>query len=330
MRLPQTTHRQRTGFTLVEILIVIVIILILAGLISAVAARALGSGRQVRNRHDIAQLATSLENFKGKYGFYPPSKVILCESLPNYFMGTNPKSPLHALSLEYLSRMWPRLNWNSLNPPPAGWVGIDWDGSGTPSPDVLLEGDQCLVFFLGGIPDNITGGTPAVTGFSTNPSNPAHHVKSGGDVTPPLFEFVSSRLVRIVPPPLSTRTTQFFSYADTYSFTGPPGVLQAGAPYAYFSSYKVRNGYVALDCQTLGVTPYAEGVGRFLNPSTYQIISAGSNNFFGTGSFNPATGLPLATWTSSNPYTLYPAGGANPGSDDQSNFHDTLLGNESK
>src|SRR5262249_1485200 len=45
-------------------------------------------------------------------------------------------------------------------------TGIDWL-PGQPGP-VTLEGHQCLVFFLGGIPVN-----GVCTGFSSNPANPA-------------------------------------------------------------------------------------------------------------------------------------------------------------
>ena len=58
---------------------------------------------------------------------------------------------------------------------------IDWSGGlGMPPPDasglsyVVLEGDQCLVFFLGGIPTTGDGSTPGALGFASSPGEPAN------------------------------------------------------------------------------------------------------------------------------------------------------------
>ena len=66
------------------------------------------------------QLAVALENFKTKFGAYPPSRVVLCESEAFYHVGNNVLqpflSPLHEDSFAWLSRMFPRINWSSPNP----------------------------------------------------------------------------------------------------------------------------------------------------------------------------------------------------------------------
>ena len=59
-----------------------------------------------------------------------------------------------------------------------------------------MEGPDCLVFFLGGIPQKTANGW-AVAGFGTNPLNPmAGSVPATAwpNRTPPLFEFNNSRL----------------------------------------------------------------------------------------------------------------------------------------
>src|SRR5262249_44521606 len=115
----------------------------------------------------------------------------------------------------------------------------------------------------------------------------------------------------------------FFSYTDPYD---------RNQPYAYFSSYGSRNGYnryySALppnnisDCNGLGVWPYAEATlpsMRYLNPETFQIISAGDDGTFGQGSNLTLT--PIPTWTR----TAAASSGCI-GADDQSNFYDNKLG----
>jgi general secretion pathway protein G len=181
---------------------------------------------------------------------------------------------------------------------------------------VFLEGEQCLVFFLGGIPQVNPDGSFTPTGFSTNPSNPA---QAGGDRIPPFFGgFKSNRLVQ-----WPGTAPGFPSYIDGYGKT----------PYAYFSSYKTANGYnryvyipnpylplvqgnpVTSDCQALpsvdqfnnptnGVFPYIQagllpyppypapppgatppGANNpvYMNSQTFQLISAGKNYTFGPG-----------------------------------------------
>src|SRR5262249_47369024 len=141
---------------------------------------------------------------------------------------------------------------------------------------INLEGDQCLVFFLGGIPA-AGGGTLGVSADQADPSLGTAQRKG------PYFKFESS--------PLFDRAG-----LGLYSYAGPPvtppqGTGWVGTPYAYFSSYKQQNGYLRYaaalgsDCQTLQVSPYSEALTtRFLNPSGFQIISAGKDGIFGRGS----------------------------------------------
>jgi hypothetical protein len=100
----------------------------------------------------------------------------------------------------------------------------------------MLEGEQCLAFFLGGIPSQTSSGF-VMTGFSRNGNNPGG--LGGADREPPFFEFKSNRLVQWIPqppyvPPNTIGTAPGYpSYLDGYGKT----------PYAYFSSYKTANGY---------------------------------------------------------------------------------------
>jgi hypothetical protein len=356
------------------LLVVIVIIVILVGLLAAAVFGALTKAKQVRNRAEISQLEIGVNAFKTKYGgVNPPSRLKLCENFTSYDLTT--PNQLDVDSVAFIQKVWPRINWAN----PAG--GIDWNGNGVidtatkpPGRDggdsFTLEGDQVLVFCLGGIPNNLgaIGTTPPSTlGFSSDPTNPANFLSPNPQ--PPLFEFATSRLVRI--PRSYNPANLFFSYLDNYGTTDGLGGFVSGSPYLYFSSYKVANGYNRYlgfaqppyltgngllfplsDCFTAsgyyasnsgsqayanayatyplsvsGSWPFQQSAAPsaslppvFLNPNSYQIISAGADQFFGSGSVPGIS----AFWTPANAGTMNPLG--TPGYDDQSNFTGALLG----
>src|SRR5713226_6706873 len=113
MNLSHPTNRGRRGFTLVELLVVIVIIGLLAALITVAAVKGLGAARRTSNRIDIGTMDTSLAQFKQRFGFYPPSQIILCEVLSDYYVpGTsNFKTQLHQDSMAIISKMFTYINW---------------------------------------------------------------------------------------------------------------------------------------------------------------------------------------------------------------------------
>jgi len=320
----------RRAFTLVEMLVVVVILGILVSLITGAVIRALAVARRTGNRTEISQLNAAVETFKTFYKVdYIPSRIVLCETLTNYTTGPNAGTQLYQESYQYLLRLWPRLG------PSSGT--IDWNNNGTLDADMTLEGDQCLVFFLGGIPSfngtaPSTTGPPSCLGFSTDPTNPTNF-SSGIQIQKPFYEFTTSRLVNksssgVV---IHASAPLLFSYLDTYGTGNPqgsPGVIVTGLPYAYFSAYQTRNGYNRYgptDCPTLRVWPYAQSsavsgtqvLTQYYNPSGFQIISAGadgalSTGGFGQGSFFPSgSSLPQTTLTNLTPNIWNPASAAN-------------------
>lgn len=318
----------RSAFTLVELMVVILIIAILVSLISSAVLKAMQRIPEVQTRTEISEMEVALRAFMSDYGLSqpPPSVLLLNESAPLSVGGT---------TASFLTQVFGK----TLGP-------TDWNGDGIIAPPNVtwaLQGHQCLVFYLGGIPSNplnpmTPGALPAGLGFSTNnmkPSmgsmnidyqaggNPAGLPGSLGNMGKrrgPYFTFVTGRLV-----PSALPTSQgFYSYLDPWQVkTGP-------MPYVFFSSSGQNNGYSVTDCNTVIFTdnsgtqhfalPYWTGVSgttlTYTYSNTYQIISAGRDGMFG---YNPAYPQPNNLWV--------PASGAiGTGADDQANFSGSLLG----
>jgi prepilin-type N-terminal cleavage/methylation domain-containing protein len=290
-------RNRRQAFTLIELLLVIAIIAILVSLTAAGVMQVLQKVPETQTRTDISEMEAALAAFMTDYNLSdpPPSYLILRED-----MAYNLANPLEAQSANFLRKTFGK-NLGASGP-------IDWNGDGTLDGPWILEGEQCLVFYLGGIPGPPTSTTPACLGFSTNNLNPS---APGGKRNGPYFPFNASRLVSLQQllnnPKLSS---SFYVYLDPWKAKPIP------KPYVYFSSSGINNAYNPYsgkggDCATIGAFPYFTGTPpqvSFMNANKYQIISAGKDGTFGNGQ--------LAADTS--------AVGA--GADDQANFAAKVLG----
>ncbi len=274
----------RRGFTLIELLVVIAIIAVLVSLTAAGTMKMLGKIPQVQTSTEMSQLDSALAAFMSDYQLSdpPPSHLILSENLALY--------PAGDPNLAFLKRTFGK------NLGAATGNLIDWNGNGALDGPWTLEGEQCLIFYTGGIPTP-TGSTPGGLGFSTNNMNPA---AAGGKRNGPYMTFKSSRLV--------AGAGGFFVYIDPWkSPTSPLYATLGGTPYAYFSSFGINNLYTA-DCPSIFATPYSDGSGHFINSNKYQIISAGQDGVFGPG------------------VLIGSSGATGSGRDDQANFSSTILG----
>ena len=63
---------RKQGFTLIEVLLVVVVMLLLAGFLFRVARLVADRANQAKARADLQMLANALEEFYGEYGNYPP------------------------------------------------------------------------------------------------------------------------------------------------------------------------------------------------------------------------------------------------------------------
>lgn len=317
MRLPHVP--KRNGFTLVELLVVIAIIAILMALTLGVMSKVFSYLDESKVVTEVNRLAESCNLFKSTFGRYPPGKIMLAEQGVVYNNAINALiapppghtpaqfAALAAYSTEYLSSIFPGINLTA--------AIHDFNGNGIAGEGgyVVLEGQQCLVFFLGGM----RYGTNSPIGFNTDKTNPT--VQTNGARLGPFFEFESSRLTNAA----------FPAYNDVY-----------GTPYAYFAAKfpgmnNYANRYVpnaaALigpsDCETLTTNPgpvyfvpYFQGTVptvavanwpvatsfKFCKSDTFQIVSAGKDKLWGTGGqynttdpeqsiFLPASLIPAVT-----------------------------------
>ena len=70
----------RAGFTMVEVLVVILIIATLMALLLPAIAGAIRTAKNGQVTAEMNNLATALASFKNTYGDYPPSRILLCET----------------------------------------------------------------------------------------------------------------------------------------------------------------------------------------------------------------------------------------------------------
>lgn len=69
------SRRAPRGFTLVEIMVVVVIISLLAGIVGVRVINSLEKGKQGTARAEISALKTALQNFYIDQGFYPTTEM---------------------------------------------------------------------------------------------------------------------------------------------------------------------------------------------------------------------------------------------------------------
>ncbi|MDF3128174.1 type II secretion system protein [Kiritimatiellaeota bacterium B1221] len=69
----KTTHKQKQGFSLVELLVVMAIIAILMGIVIGVSGSIQRNAAEAKAKAEIAGLMTEIELYKADNGQYPPS-----------------------------------------------------------------------------------------------------------------------------------------------------------------------------------------------------------------------------------------------------------------
>ncbi|MFO0845995.1 MAG: prepilin-type N-terminal cleavage/methylation domain-containing protein [Gemmataceae bacterium] len=256
---------RRPGYTFIELMMVVAIIALLVALLLGGINKVVQLQSRTETTSDIMQMAKSLQVAKIEYNHveYLPSRLRLWKDSAKY---TDPaadavtKATANVLRSMFGKRIFHVAN--NVSNKFAGW-GVP-DGT-------ELKGAECLVFYLGGMPDTVN---KKCNGFSTDALDPT---KVGGERKGPYYAFKSSRLV-------TGPSGTYFMYLDPY-----------GSPYAYFGAYTAGEyaptaiygaSQVNTDNSNLGLTDaYFDTASpkRWMSPNTFQIISAGRNKAFGSG-----------------------------------------------
>jgi prepilin-type N-terminal cleavage/methylation domain-containing protein len=89
------TRSSQTGFTLVELLVVISIVGMLAGLMSVAVPRAMESGKKAKAKGELTAIVAAVKAYKQEYGCWPGSSTT---DIDKPFPDADSKSLLSALS----------------------------------------------------------------------------------------------------------------------------------------------------------------------------------------------------------------------------------------
>lgn len=251
LRRMETLRRDwRAGFTLIELMVVILIIAILAALLMSGILGAKSSAEDARTLVEIDQMAQAMEAYRSKYGEYPPIGVV--------FSGdSNGPTRLQAHVLKAFQRF----------------------AYGAPSivnPPTNLDPAESLVFWLGGVPI-ASGGGRGVEGFSANVGNPFQGSGAGAvQRTQPFFAFDTQRLTDIDGDgfweylPHGRTTPYVYFRADLYSSSVWTVPAAAG----------VGGGSIAVPYRTTS-TGNVNVPTTWVSPNVFQILAAGADDMFG-------------------------------------------------
>ena len=311
---------RRSGFTLVELLVVITIIIILMGLLTPVVMIALGRAKEGRIMLEIATLDGAMKAYKEKRGSYPPSDFTnigtATYSTTAGFTYTAPSTTLHPqldILATHLAKAFPRCNIQTelaaiivSNPNYPGKVNAP------------VSPSQAIYFWLSGFSTDVEH---PISGLLTN---------AGGPREAPFFEFDKTRLSYTGLPTPPTTAVPCYCASDT------PGV-----PYVYFAAqnyntHAITTPYVTSVWQQGGtglVRPYAADpysppysatvTPTPVNINSFQIISAGLDGDFGKGGIDDAGNKdPTYTVAYFKQGNFYASGDK----DNLTNFSDRTLG----
>ena len=285
MTTPQTKKRttlvQRTAFTLVELMVVILVIGILAGIAAPFIFGALERAREFAIQNEIGQLDAAIRRFETEHGFFPPA------------IGPG-------LEIDGIDKF--RRYLNRIAPNHAEGVGNDKDGPGGVQPDGLsawwdtvgsnLDEESSLVFWLSGL---CTSKQYPLSGSASNEINdivlaPYNVNKDAADddlasgVNIDRSVFFDFDLGRLVTNGSASGTT-----AGIKSYTQPFGKNIEGSLLAYeyrdFRSYGATNAYHIDDPDSTATPPEA----IFFNADSFQIICPGMDGVVAIGDVRNVT-----------------------------------------
>jgi prepilin-type N-terminal cleavage/methylation domain-containing protein len=330
--------RQRRGaFTLIEMIVVIGIIALLAGLLLNVIVKVRDVGPRVTTKHDISELEKAMKNFMATYNvdYFPSAFILTSDYVQN-------NTPALRDSYQFYSKTWPKafLPNPAQNPALVGKTPLPPNiPSAAPNAplNIGMDGNQTMVFLLGGIGPDFPDQDPTLapfrpvfhgnrSGFLISPTNPFGYATTpapgwyspaDGSTARLFFEFKPERISN-------------GHYLDPY---GHPYIVFGSKNGNDYHAFGIYSGFVPGYHNVTGgwggpaqpprVHPYRGLDGKYINPNGVQIISAGRDKTFGPGGFDEASNQPMVYQAGMNLY----APGA-PGGDDIANFGGGMLGSD--
>jgi prepilin-type N-terminal cleavage/methylation domain-containing protein len=235
----------RSGFTLVEVLVVTVILGILIALVSAAVFPALQSAKEFAITSEASQMDMAMESLKSYYGTGNPPADLSSADLYNYVVRTFPrftKDPSDATGATALTAANLQTYLSSL-------------GVNTAS----FDPGNALVFWLVGFHDD-----------SAAPFSGHADRMNGSKMTSPFYDFDTDRLGI----DSSTGTVRYFPKLAGDDYTNAP-------PQRAFLYFDKR----AYGTAHSGFSAYQKSTGTnlFYNPQGFQIINAGLDGQLGAG-----------------------------------------------
>lgn len=317
-----TTYRrnyasQRAGFTLVEILVVIVIIGLLAGMTTTVVVSARRSVNASVISSQEAQLSIALDEYKNRYGEYPPD-FSDTEAVVRHVKKRWPRMDLGSGTTDQLFANFMIMVREGCALSSGGYVSgdsalssassLDQPDSGTNFRHVwdFANHASALIFWLGGLPNS--DGVPC--GFYASPKYPLgiNYSKNEAIARPerakrekPLFLFDKKSIGALAVVDFNGTSACYVDSAILKSNDVVkrymPVYLQGGYPVLYFrptsaSSY-LDKGFAFADSDdptsaTLSfAVPYARtmnnGAPEWYEESRFQLVHPGADGLFGDG-----------------------------------------------
>lgn len=281
----QRNRGEKRGFTIVEILVVIVVIAILAGLLAVTLGPVLRRVNTFAIQQEMTQLDGAIEQFRTDYGFYPPSfKGILIDRNDNnreLDLSNNADLAIAADNLlVYINRISPN---HSENSKVTGGSDLTYAEVWLRQVGPVMQWDkgEDLVFWLSGLNKNkqfpLTGGF--IGGYVTFNARDLNDNLIERDVR---FEFESGRLIV---DPADGRTASFVQSGGErtpYLYLDAPNYLplDAGNPNSEDGAY-VNPGYQDLDGMFVSGDDFDhEDIDRVANPGDHNLTQAEANILF--------------------------------------------------
>jgi type II secretory pathway pseudopilin PulG len=233
----------------VELLVVIGIIAVLAGLVTPAVMRAQASARNAAIKAEIDMLHMAIMNYKNEYGSFPP-----CSTGTTGFTGSDVAS-------RHLLRLFPRMSSAATAATQA--QRLSYLNSGTSTTN-QIQPESALTLWL--------------YGFNDNPSQPVYSVVSGSILSrKKLYDFDTSRISQAdfsyAP---SGKALSDYVYIDNTAYgtigvgaTIPTRILTSGTYYGLRQP--------ASAAPTVFNNPEQPP----FNPDTFQILCAGRDEIFG-------------------------------------------------